>query len=145
MIEIKENDIRPQAIFEEYRRLAENDAKTYFGSCPRSTVECPACGVRESDRSFRKIGFDYELCKRCGTLYVNPRPEPESFQRYYQDAPSVRYWATHFYKETETVRRKTIFEPKAQHVYTILQKWAANESLAWLADIGAGYGIFCEE
>jgi hypothetical protein len=146
VIEIKEDDIRPQAIFDHYRNLAQEDAKSYFGaSVLRSKVDCPACGARESRFAFQKVGFDYEECIRCETLYVNPRPKSDAFSRYYEDAPSVRYWATHFYKETETVRREMIFKPKAMQVKNILDEFTVGKRIDCLADIGAGYGVFCEE
>lgn len=75
---MKESEIRPKEIFKEFLRLAKIDTKTY----------CE--------------------CKKCHTLYVNPRPNLESFTNYYTSSPSTKYWATTFYMETADARREKI-------------------------------------
>ena len=40
---MKEEDIRPQAIFDEYLRLASLDATKYFGVGAKNKICCPAC------------------------------------------------------------------------------------------------------
>ena len=96
---MKEADIRPKALFDSYLRLASVDAETYFQNVDKIKISCPACG-HEGDPSFTKSGFQYEYCSYCLTLYVSPRPQQKSFLRYYEEAPSVKFWATNFYKET---------------------------------------------
>ena len=66
---MKEEDIRPQHIFDEYLALTIKDTKTYFGNCERESIKCPACG-NDGEFSFNKSGFDYEECKECLTLFV---------------------------------------------------------------------------
>jgi 2-polyprenyl-3-methyl-5-hydroxy-6-metoxy-1,4-benzoquinol methylase len=95
---------------------------------------------------FKKMDFDYEECLSCGTLFVNPRPDSETFKIFYQNSASVDFWATHFYKETEDARRREIIRPKALLVKSFIDKYCENraENPA-IIDIGAGYGVFCEE
>ena len=139
---MKEEEIRPQKIFNEYLRLCEIDSLDYFSEASHVDCSCPAC-ENVGEFSFKKSGFTYKLCNKCGTLFISPRPIESAFSRYYIEAPSVKYWATTFYKETAKVRRKKIWLPKAQKVLEIMDRYnAANYSLT---DIGAGYGIFCEE
>ena len=45
---MKEHDIRPKELFDEYLRLAADDAKTYFADCERERIPCPACGCEGS-------------------------------------------------------------------------------------------------
>ena len=82
---MKEEEIRPHNIFDEYLRLAALDANKYFGKVLRLNVPCPACGER-GVRSFDKQGFSYEECPKCQTLFVSPRPQAENFYRYYQES-----------------------------------------------------------
>ncbi len=138
---MKEHEIRPQAIFEEYLRLTEIDTTTFFGDAPRTKLLCPACGSAGSP-VFVKSGFTYTECKECLTLYVNPRPVRSAFESYYKDSPSTRYWATTFYKETETARREKIWKPKAE---LIKGKIARFPNITEVVDIGGGYGTFAEE
>lgn len=143
---MKEEDIRPEQIFEEYLSLARKDADNFFRKAPFYYGNCPACGISKSSFQFRKMGFDYEECTNCGTLFVNPRPTAESFSRYYEDSPSVRFWATNFYKETEAKRREHLIRPKAALVKQYLKKYSSlSHDGGCILDIGSGYGTFCEE
>jgi 2-polyprenyl-3-methyl-5-hydroxy-6-metoxy-1,4-benzoquinol methylase len=139
---LKEEEIRPQAIFDEYLRLTELDVKKFFDDCSRARIHCPACGG-EGAFAFSKQGFEYEECPNCKTLYVNPRPSAHAFARYYQESESSRYWATTFYKATAEARRAKLWKPLAFAVKQQLERYAPQSVL--VVDIGAGYGIFAEE
>jgi 2-polyprenyl-3-methyl-5-hydroxy-6-metoxy-1,4-benzoquinol methylase len=139
---MKEEEIRPRAIFDEYLRLAAVDAEKFFGGVARDNLNCPACGQR-GEHCFDKHGFSYEQCPDCRTLFVSPRPSAETFFDYYQNSASARFFATTFYTETAEARREKLWRPKAQMVYDILQQEGAKQHT--VLDIGGGYGIFAEE
>lgn len=141
---MKEEDIRPKAIFDEYLALAAKDAKTYFGSDDRVHIDCPACGATGVP-TFAKSGFAYDECPACMTLYVNPRPRPEAFSTYYREAPSTHFWATTFYRETAEARREKLWKPKARRIQETMQTHLHDPGQATVIDIGGGYGIFAEE
>lgn len=139
---MKEEEIRPKAIFDEYLRLADIDTRVYFSDAARTHINCPACGgVGES--AINKSGFVYDQCSGCQTIYVNPRPVAEAFSRYYQDAPSSRYWATTFYKETAEARKAKLWEPKAAQIKEIITSFCSTSDPV-IVDVGGGYGIFAE-
>lgn len=139
---MKEEEIRPRKIFEEYLRLAQEDTVRYFSDAARENVACPACNGA-GDYAFRKHGFDYEMCLNCLTLYVNPRPLAAAFDKYYTESPSSKFWATTFYKETAEARREKLWKPKARMIHTVLKRFdAAGHAII---DIGGGYGLFAEE
>lgn len=138
---MKEHDIRPKAIFDEYLRLTAADVITYFANAATVHVVCPACGANGAP-AFTKSGFSYAHCAACLTLYVSPRPVAQAFVDYYRDSPSTRYWATTFYKETESARRELIWKPKAKLVTDTVM---AHGGARHLVDIGGGYGTFAEE
>lgn len=139
---MKEEEIRPKQIFDEYLRLTERDTETYFNGIKRDDVACPACGL-EGVHSFVKQGFSYRECLACQTLFVSPRPPAEAFSRYYQESESAKYWASTFYKETAEARREKLWRPKALMIQELLEQFATEQH--GLVDIGGGYGIFAEE
>jgi len=139
---MKEEEIRPKKIFDEYLSLCAADTQRYFASAPRFEIGCPACGAA-GEPSFEKNGFCYALCLDCQTLYVNPRPEAAAFASYYTEAPSVRYWATTFYQATAEARREKIWKHKAGQIYDIVVQYCNGS--AEIIDIGGGYGVFAEE
>jgi hypothetical protein len=139
---MKEEEIRPQKIFDEYLRLAKEDAETYFSTAKKVANSCPACQT-DGNFAFTKHGFSYETCPKCLTLFVNPRPLAEAFIRYYTESPSSLYWATTFYRETAEARREKLWRPKALMIYETLAKYSADDYA--LIDIGGGFGLFAEE
>ena len=139
---MKEEEIRPKRIFDEYLRLAERDTQKYFSEAVRHVVLCPACGA-DGIRVFTKQSFAYEECPDCQTLFVSPRPPAEAFSRYYQESESAKYWATTFYKETAEMRREKLWRPKARMVHGLINQFGTAQHA--VVDIGGGYGIFAEE
>jgi 2-polyprenyl-3-methyl-5-hydroxy-6-metoxy-1,4-benzoquinol methylase len=139
---MKEEEIRPKKVFEEYLRLAAEDSEIYFSNSVRQPVPCPACGSF-GDYVFTKHGFAYEECPACQTLFVSPRPPAADFFNYYQNSASAKYFATTFYKETSEARREKLWKPKAKMVFEVLKNLSADKYEIY--DIGGGYGIFAEE
>ncbi len=138
---MKEHDIRPAALFDEYLRLTDKDTQTYFSDVERVEGVCPGC-CGEGRFAFEKGGFAYQSCPQCYTLFVNPRPVAEAFNSYYTESPSAEFWATTFYKETADARREKIWRPKAQLIWEKLGRLGAQDRT--VVDIGGGFGIFAE-
>lgn len=139
---MKENDIRPQELFDELLRLNKLDIEKYFTNSMNETISCPACGAK-GESSFMKNSFSFDECPKCKTLYVSPRPKREYFDAYYTDSQSTKYWATTFYKATEKNRREMLWKPKAQMIKDKIDAFAPDTEK--IVDIGGGYGIFIEE
>jgi transposase-like protein len=140
---MKEEEIRPKKIFEEYLSLTIKDIETYFTNIELESISCPACNS-SGVFSFEKEKFTYYECKKCNSMYVNPRPKSEYFNQYYTDSPSTKYWATTFYKETAAARIEKMWKPKAKIINDKIKKFLDSEDFT-LIDIGAGYGLFCDE
>ena len=138
---LKESEIRPKDIFDEYLNLAKMDCDLYFANCKKVKVTCYSCD-KPGRVVFEKNGFNYDLCDQCHNLYVSPRPLAEAFATYYKESASAKYWATTFYKETAARRRQKVWIPKAKIVLDILKKHHKSSDL--IIDIGGGYGVFAE-
>ena len=123
---MKEEEIRPVKIFDEYLRLAKEDTQRYFGAEEREYSDCPACKTKGS-LAFEKHGFSYEVCPNCLSLFVNPRPVESAFIKYYTESPSSKYWASTFYKETSEARRVKLWKPKAKLICDTLGRHDASQ------------------
>ncbi|MDQ1327741.1 MAG: hypothetical protein QG641_1024 [Candidatus Poribacteria bacterium] len=139
---MKEEEIRPQKLFDELLRLNREDISIYFSNANREKINCPACNEK-GVYSFTKDGFDFDECEKCKSLYVSPRPEKSAFENYYTDSQSTKFWATTFYKATQENRREMLWKPKAKLIHTVLQKFSSD--VETIVDIGGGYGVFMEE
>ena len=140
---MKEQEIGPSGLIEEYRRLTDVDAWQYFDQRDRQWQACVACGGTEVQPEFEKAGFAYVTCKNCGTLFLNPRPTKASFDAFYPDSESARYWAEVFFPAVAEVRREKLFRPRVERFGTLLEQEIAG--IRHVVDVGAGYGIFLEE
>ena len=141
---IREEEIRPKKIFDEYLKLTSKDIITYFGNAPRREINCPACNSN-GDFWLKKQNFTYKKCPNCYTIFVSPRPCQSAFNEYYKDSPSTKFWATTFYKETELSRRKKLWRPKAKMIKERIMKFQKDLPVDFIIDIGGGYGVFDEE
>ena len=141
---MKEAEIRPQELFNRYLELSRQDVNRFFGAgSARVDTPCPACASPLQDSSFVKQGFRYVLCGDCGSLYASPRPPEELLSDFYIGAESVRFWSTHFYKETADARRVKMFRPRAALAREVATTHGAGRDR--LVDVGSGYGIFLDE
>ncbi len=143
-MKVTENEVRPDAMFEEYLALAARDTITYFKDVERVAINCPACGEK-GKKLFDKSGFQYEECSSCKTIFVSPRPVKDAFNAYYTDSPSTKFWATTFYKLTEVARREKLWKPKASLIKNVIEKYQGIDPIVTIVDIGGGYGVFDEE
>lgn len=140
---MKESDIRPADLFAEYLRLSAEDAALYFSKKNRDDVACAGCGSKSSTHSFTKYGFDYALCDECSTLFQSPRPPIETFEKFYNDSASSRYWAETFFPAVAEARRDRIFQPRVERLLGLCKEKGLKPHT--VMDVGAGYGIFLEE
>ncbi|NTW99214.1 MAG: SAM-dependent methyltransferase, partial [Geobacteraceae bacterium] len=140
---MKEQEIRPEALFNRYVDLCLQDAEHCFGECSRTEVPCVACGGYQSTHCFVKHGFAYAQCNLCGTLFQNPRPPVEIFEAFYRQSESSRYWAEVFYPAVAEIRREKIFRPRVKDLSALCVSRGMNVDR--LIDVGAGYGIFLDE
>lgn len=140
---MREEDIRPENLFNEYLRLSKNDAYTLFADAKSTEINCPACDSTEKQQAFIKDGFTYQICKHCQTLYQSPRPEKIVFDKFYINSASSNFWGEKFFPKVAEARRKKIFHPRCQAIVEKCQLWEFEPQT--LIDVGAGYGILLEE
>lgn len=139
---MKEEDIRPEKLFDELLRLNKQDIDIYFSDSEYKRINCPACETKGTF-VFNKDGFNFDECLECKTLYVSPRPDKASFNHYYTDSHSSKFWATTFYKATQNSRRELLWKPKAKQIEEKVNKYLPSAEM--IIDIGGGYGVFMEE
>lgn len=141
---MKEEDIRPQDLHEEYLRLSQKDAGTFFSDVSKfQDILCPACSSKEVKKAFVKDGFGFVTCSQCGTLFQSPRPTIEAFEQFYIESPSSNYWAETFFPRIAEARREYIFRPRVKRISDYCEENRISHNT--VIDVGAGYGIFLDE
>ena len=137
---MKETELRKRKVFNKYLELTKKDAERFFNPGDFMEVKCPACSSGDSLLEFEKTGFKYVLCKKCSTLFVNPRPPFKSLKRFYTNSSSADFWINEFFKPVAEARREKIFRPRAEYISKIID--CDNRVIG---DVGAGFGLFLEE
>ena len=139
---MKEHEIRKKETFDRYLQLVAQDVDKYFAEDSAFVkVDCPACKSPDYDAQFKKNRFTYVLCRKCATLFVNPRPPFDDLIQFYANSESTAYFVNDFFKPVAEVRREKIFRPRAEY---IAQRFAKSP-IQTIGDIGAGFGLFLDE
>jgi 2-polyprenyl-3-methyl-5-hydroxy-6-metoxy-1,4-benzoquinol methylase len=140
----KEADIRPEELMKgQAERLAADIHRLLKHKHNFITVTCPACNSVNYEKRYEKTGIQFVICQDCETVYANPRPRLEHLEEYYQKSENYIYWNKYIFPASEVVRREKIFKPRVQQVIDICQKF--NIPTNTILEVGAGFGIFCEE
>lgn len=140
---IREEEIRPDDLFNEFMRLSAQDAENFFDRSKFSDVKCPGCGVAEASSHFIKHSFRYNHCAGCGSIYVSPRPEESEMLRYYAQSDSQRFWAESILKKTGDKRKESIMLPNISRIEEIIARH--GHAPGRVLDIGSANGTFLTE
>ena len=141
---MKESDIRPTELFEEYLRLSAEDVMQYFpNDTNREARSCPGCAGLEYQQCFEKNGFQVVECRACQTLFINPGPTDVALASFYRESPSQKYWANTFFPAVRAARQEKIFRPRAEKIKNLILQYGMHVSS--IVDVGAGAGIMLEE
>lgn len=139
-----EEDIRPAQMMADKQGCVDVD-REFLLSRKSGWVEvaCPACASNDSHFYREKMGFVYVKCTQCGTVYTNPRPSQKLLHDFYATSQNYEYWNKYVFPAAEHVRRTRIFRPRAERVLEYCDSLGIESHT--LIEVGAGFGIFCEE
>lgn len=141
MTTLNDKDIRPTNLIKKYHRLIQNDLRELKKE-KLILVNCPACNSKRFEHKYQKMEFKFVSCKKCNTIFINPRPTESSLEKFYTKTKSSEFWNKIFEKTKET-RKEKIFKPRIKLVFDILKKYDVIKCKK-MVEVGAGYGWFCE-
>lgn len=139
---MKVSDLRDPELIRRHAELKAQDlARLMARAAEFVPVPCPACGHDRDEERFRKEGFRFAACPACGTLYINPRPTAGLLAEHYRASAANRCFVEQIFPKSEVARREKIFVPRAVRLLEICRRHGMDGTVA---DVGAGYGTFCE-
>lgn len=142
---MKEVEIRPKAIFEEYLKLSAQDAAAMLLEASEQFVDilCPGCESSKKEDYCQKNGFTMKRCADCGSIFCSPRPAIKQLQQFYMNSPSSKFWVEEFFPAVVEARREKLFRPKAKQIYDLFLAHGFQPKR--ICDVGAGHGLLLEE
>lgn len=141
---LSEEEIRPDELMEgQAERFARDVARMAAQKHAFVEVGCPACGQKSWHKVYEKNHMDYVVCDECETMFVNPRPSPAILEDHYKTSENYAYWNNYIFPASEQARREKIFVPRAERLADICKRH--HVPTRTLLEVGAGFGIFCEE
>jgi uncharacterized metal-binding protein (TIGR02443 family) len=141
---MKESDIRPDQFVKKINYYAKQDKKILIKNKSQFIyVTCPACGKKDSVNLFENNGINYQKCRNCSTVFVNPRPSEDLLKIYYKNSKNYAFWNKYVFPASEKVRREQIFKPRVELLLQYIKKF--NIETNCLMEVGSGFGTFCEE
>ena len=106
-------------------------------------MDCPACFSNEKSFYFDKLSFNYDICMKCNTVFVNPRPNLEILHEFYSKSKNYEYWNKYIFPASDDARRENIFKPRAEKLISYAEKILNN--FETILEIGAGFGTMSTE
>lgn len=144
---MKEEEIRAPELLEEHGKLYLKDMADLASKSKEFVkITCPACNSDEYRKEFDKFGFNFDCCKECGTIFVNPRATVKILNDYYNTSTYYKFWAETIFPASEKARREKIFVPRVDKIIELCRLHNnPNNPMNCLVEVGAGFGTFCQE
>lgn len=97
-------------------------------------VKCFLCNIDDADFFIEDEGYKAVKCRRCGLIYVNPRPEFDALKARYRDGSLIEAD-----KHISAIEEKTL---KAKLDLQLIRKWKKSGRIL---EVGCAEGSFLAE
>ena len=128
--DLKESDIRPENIYNEYKEILNRDIQKYF-SDPSALIkiDCPGCSDKNSEFVFNKMGLDYRACNKCDSLFVSPRPSDDALRYFYKNSSAYLFLRKNILEKTVESRSKQIFSYRIQWIMGLVEEYLPDAEI----------------
>lgn len=142
--DLKESEIRPEKIYNEYKDRLSSDIKQFFpDQSSLLEIDCPGCLENENKFVFSRIGFNYNKCGRCGTLFVSPRPTDDALRNFYENSDAGIFLRKTFLNDTMEFRSKKVFSYNIQWITGIIEEYLPDTKI--FLDYNTRYPTFLKQ
>ncbi len=139
-----ENEIRPKELDEAKIRAIQKDIGWLAANRDKFVeINCPACSNNKYSLAFEKYNFRFDSCRKCRTVFMNPRATESLLGEFYARSAVYDYWNEYIFQASRAVRRKKIFRPRVKKILKVCDKLHINTNV--IVEVGAAAGMFCEE
>jgi hypothetical protein len=134
--DVLENEVKPHALSEEYRRLlAEDVCERLVDGGTLVSRNCPGCGQTKGTEAFTRSQLPYLYCDTCRSIYLSPCPAESDLADFYRNARSSCFWREKLLPATREVRRVKLFQPRVQWLLDVVDEYCPTARRA----VAVGY------
>lgn len=140
-IDIKK--LQPEGVLEKVRKMREEDIRHYLDSKTGKVrkdisqhIKCYICGIEDSVKIFEKEGFDFVKCRKCGLVYVNPRPHETKVKKFY-NSRRFEYQFKNLYTKSSSYRKKALYSKRMKWIESFIKTGR-------MLDVGSSTGHFLQ-
>lgn len=122
--DLRETEIRPDTLYNQYKDLLKEEIGRFFPDKTRLVkTDCPGCGGKRYKKTFVKMGFQYNKCQRCGSLFASPRPTAAKLDDFYHDSKAIAFWRKEIATRTKEARYRNQLFPLGQWVLELADEY----------------------
>jgi len=123
------SDITYDHLYEEFKRYLKKDIQGFFyDTYTLVEVACPGCGKRKNKDIYSKMQMKFKECSNCSSIYVSPRPTPESLEKFYRESYSCRFWRKESLNLPQS-KLANLHSPRVQWILEILDEFLPCKTL----------------
>lgn len=140
---LKKTEIQPSSMLREYQTRLEQDIRRLLPVERLQLSACPVTGERSVQKSFQKMGMNYQVSERFGNIYLSPRPDMATLKQFYLQSEARRFWQSELWPRTAEARMEKVIRPQLEWAREFLYQYVLSKQLR-LAEILPnhwGYGL----
>lgn len=127
--ELTQDAMRPADLMDGYLARAGADIARFELLQGGRERPCPACGGA-GRVEFARLGFPYQRCHACASLFVSPLPDPARLARYHAEGEAERFRREQMLPLTADVRSRHALGPRARWVLSAVAGLRGDVTLA---------------
>lgn len=121
--DLTQHAMRPAVLLHTYLEHVQSDIARFELLKDGRERDCPACGGQGA-HEFVRLGFEYERCATCGSLFVSPLPDMSRLARFHAEGAAEQFRREQVLPLTADVRARHNVGPRA--------RWVLAEAVARL-------------
>lgn len=121
--DLTQHAMRPSDLLQTYLEHVQSDIARFELLKDGLARDCPACDGKGT-HEFVRLGFPYERCTACGSLFVSPLPDVTRLARYHAEGAAEQFRREQLLPLTADVRARHNISPRA--------RWVLAEAVARL-------------
>lgn len=137
----KIESIRPKKLVDQAKTFYLKDVEFYSSNKDKfQSRSCPGCNEKNSKYFCSKDSFDFDRCKSCLSIFMNPGPTDYLVSELYSNSMNYYYWSNYMYPLTKDKRYEKLHIPRAEFITHALSASAQIGKKIRLLEMGAGDG-----